>query len=44
MTVQSADFKDDGGHAVAEVDLTSNVPWGDVTNALKQIQSPPDSH
>jgi len=41
MTVQSADFKDDGGHLVAEVVLTSNVPWGDVANALKQIQSPP---
>jgi hypothetical protein len=44
MTVQSADFKDDGGHVVAEVVLTSNVPWGDVANALKQIQSPADSH
>ena len=41
MTVQSAGFKDDGGHLVAEVVLTSNVPWGDVANALKQIQSPP---
>lgn len=41
MTVQSADFKDDGGHLVAEVVLTSNVPWGDVANVLKQIQSPP---
>jgi hypothetical protein len=40
MTVQSADFKDDGGHLVAEVVLTSNVPWGDVANILKQIQSP----
>jgi hypothetical protein len=43
MTVQSADFKDDGGHLVAEVILTSNVPRGDVADALKQIQSPPDS-
>ena len=40
MTVQSTGFKDDGGHLIAEVVLTSNVPWGDVANALKQIQSP----
>lgn len=41
MTVQSAGFKDDGGHLVAEVVMTANVPWGEVANALKQIQSPP---
>ncbi len=44
MTVQSAGFKDDGGHLIAEVVMTANVPWGDVANALKQIQSPPASH
>ena len=43
IEVQSADFKDDGGHLVAEVVLTSNVPWSDVANASKQIQAPPAS-
>ena len=39
MMVQSAGFKDDGGHLIAEVVMTANVPWGDVANALKQTQS-----
>ena len=44
MTVQSAGFKDDGGHLIAEVVMTANVPWGHVANVLKEIQSPPASN
>ena len=41
MTVQSAGFKDEGGHLIAEIVLTANVSAGDITNLLKQIQAPP---
>jgi hypothetical protein len=40
MAVQSAHFVDDGGHLVAELNLSSNVSAAAITNLLKQIQLP----
>ena len=39
MAVQSAGFRDDGGHLIAEITLTANVSAADITNLLKEIQN-----
>ena len=44
MAVQSAGFRDEGGHLIAEITLTADVSAGDITNLLKQIQTPPAAH
>ncbi len=47
MTVQSAHFVDDGGHLVAELNLSASVSASDITNLLRQIQlpaTPPATH
>jgi hypothetical protein len=41
MAVETAHFVNDGGHLVAEITLTAKVSATEITNLLKQIQTPP---
>ena len=43
MSVVSARFRDDGGHAVAEINLAARVPRNAITQLLQQIAASPEN-